>query len=312
MHVIITGATGQVGRHLVRLCRKAGVAHSIIGRGDADFSRGAELKIGPVLAAAREAAPGPGPCVLVNLAAYTDVEAAEAPENRALAAAINGAAPGALATACAAQGVALIHVSTDYVFPGTAPLGSLNAEDAVTGPLNVYGASKLAGEEAVARAGREQPEALAGAAGARAVVVRTSWVYSGPSEPGKDFVTTMVSLAERGVTPGVVADQWGRLTAASDLAAVLLALAEALVERHPLPALLHAAGGGNVATWCDVAREVFALRGKTRDAVAAVTTAEYPTRAQRPLNAALDTSLWRQSGLPELPAWQETLARVLR
>ncbi|HIW95467.1 MAG TPA: NAD(P)-dependent oxidoreductase [Candidatus Corynebacterium gallistercoris] len=288
MNVIVVGSGGQVGRALMRACPDA------IGLGRADLDLAGDFFL-------FSATPPPATLenpVVVNVAAFTAVDEAEYPDRQDELFAVNASAPGRLAQQCQAAGVPFIHVSTDYVFDGTLPEGQLNPVDAAVNPVNWYGRTKYAGE--------------VGTVGYGGHVVRTSWVYSGPNEPGRDFVTTMLDLADRGVDPGVVDDQYGRPTSAEVLAGGLLELAEHLAEGQEMPPRLHFAGGGDVTTWYGFAREVFSLAGHDPDRVSPVSTSDYPTRAPRPANTALDLCEWEKVGLTPPPAWQESLAAMLR
>lgn len=207
---------------------------------------------------------------IVNAAAYTAVDAAETPEGRAAAWAINVAGITALARIAAEYGITLIHVSSDYVFDGTA-MRAYTEEDPVA-PLSVYGQTKAAADYVVATVPRHY-------------VVRTSWVIG----DGRNFVSTMLSLAERGIDPAVVDDQRGRLTFTTDLARAIRYLAES-----PTPyGLYNVTGAGATRTWADVARSTFALAGHDPSRVTGVSTVDYFAKASgpvapRPGNSELD------------------------
>lgn len=209
---------------------------------------------------------------IINAAAYTAVDAAETPEGRRAAWAINATVVGQLAQIAADHQITLVHVSSDYVFDGASP-APYSEEDHVC-PLSVYGHSKAAGDLAVTTAPRHY-------------ILRTSWVVG----RGENFVSTMARLATSGVAPRVVDDQVGRLTFADDLA-------EAIEHVLRLPApygTYNLTGAGPATSWADIAREVFRLCGADPARVAGVTTAEYlagggapRTYAQRPANSVLD------------------------
>jgi dTDP-4-dehydrorhamnose reductase len=235
-----------------------------------------------------------GPNVIVNAAAYTNVDKAESEPEAAFA--LNRDGPAGLAEAAAAINAALVHVSTDYVFDGTS-LRAYRETDARS-PLGVYGASKAAGEDAVL------------AAHPRAIIVRASWVFS-PHRA--NFVKTMLRLGETRDELGVVADQQGRPTSATDLAGACLALA---VRSHASDA--NAAGVFHFAnaedtTWADFAAAIFdgaRERGRKPVRVKPITTADYPTPAKRPANSRLDTAKIQALGVAPRP-WRAALSDVL-
>lgn len=231
--------------------------------------------------------------VLVNAAAFTAVDQAEAePE---LAEAINGIGAGALAGAAAAMGIPIVQLSTDYVFDGT--LDRPYREDDPVTPLGVYGTSKLLGEQAVAD---ETPNH---------VILRTAWVYS---PFGKNFVKTMLRLAQSRDELGVVGDQRGGPTSALDLADGIIAIARNLVA-HPKEAdmrgVFHLTGTGT-ASWAQFASAIFecsALFGGPTARVRPIATAEYPTPAKRPANSVLDCTKVATIHGVALPSWRMSL-----
>ncbi len=211
--------------------------------------------------------------MLLNAAAYTAVDAAETDRERAFA--VNATGPGNLAAAAAAVGAGLIHVSTDYVFPGDADRPY--EIDDPTGPRSVYGASKLAGEQAVLDAHEH------------AHVVRTAWVYGAN---GSNFVRTMAKLEQSHPTVSVVDDQLGSPTWSADLATGLLELAEADVPGG----VLHATNAGST-TWYGLARAVFEELGTDPERVLPTTTAQFPRPAHRPAYSVLSPEAWAAAGL---------------
>ncbi|KAA5605009.1 dTDP-4-dehydrorhamnose reductase [Roseospira marina] len=285
--VLVTGATGQVGTELARAAWPAGLTPVMAGRETLDLSA-------PEAAATvvRDGAFS----LVVNPAAYTAVDAAETDE--ALAERVNGEGPRALAMACATAGIPLIQISTDYVFDGTK--AGPYVEDDPVAPLGAYGRSKLAGEVAV-RA--ECP---------RHVILRTAWVFSAH---GKNFVKTMLRLAAEKPELRVVADQHGCPTAAHDIARVVVEIARQIVldGRDDAWGTYHMAGAG-ATTWHGFAEAIVAAqaaRTGKRPPVHPITTAEFPTPAQRPANSVLDCGkLTRTFGLTPRP-WPDTLADVL-
>lgn len=282
--ILLLGGSGQVGQELRRLALPAGVTLTAPSRAEADIANAAA--IGDLVAASAWSA-------VINTAAWTAVDAAEDAVADAFAA--NALGPAILADSTRRRNIPLIHVSTDYVFDGTKP--SPYAEDDRTAPLGVYGASKLAGEDAV-RTGNPHH-----------VIVRTAWVYGGP---GKNFLSTMLRLAGERDTLKVVDDQRGTPTAARDLAGALAAIAlrDDLRERR---GIYHFANRGET-TWCGFAQAIFALsaaRGGPSPTVLPITTSEFPTPARRPANSRLDTSrIERDFGIVPRQ-WEDALAAVM-
>ncbi|WP_327149943.1 dTDP-4-dehydrorhamnose reductase [Nocardia sp. NBC_01329] len=270
--LLVTGAGGQVGRELLRLIPAIRA-----------FSR-AELDITD--RAAVESVVRPGDIVL-NCAAFTAVDRAESEPGAAFTG--NETGPAVLAAACARAGARLVHLSSDYVFPGTATSPYEPADP--TGPTTVYGRSKLAGERAV----RELcPQSH---------IVRTAWLYSGTDG---DFVATMRRLERERDTVSVVNDQIGSPTFAADLAAGLLELA----ARPAAPAVLHATNAGR-ASWFDLARAVFGGIGADPERVRPCTTAEFPRPAPRPAFSVLSGTAWHDAGLTPLRPWESALTEAL-
>ncbi|MDR2153467.1 MAG: dTDP-4-dehydrorhamnose reductase [Burkholderiaceae bacterium] len=238
------------------------------------------------------------PAVIVNAAAYTAVDKAESePE---LAARINAAAPDALAREAAACGALLVHYSTDYVFDGSgdAPW----SEDSAVGPLNVYGRTKLAGEEAIRRCGCAH------------LILRTSWVHGAH---GGNFARTMLRLGQERARLTVIDDQWGAPTAADLIADVTAHAIRQLRQRPQDGGTYHLAAGG-ATHWFGYAQYLFDLLRQARPAialkvseVAPIPTSAYPTPAARPHNSRLDTrKLQTVFGL-HLPPWQDGVSRLV-
>lgn len=284
MTILVTGGAGQLA---TALAQEGGDGVRRVGRPEFDFDRPDTL---------RRCMDAVRPELVVNAAAWTAVDAAETEPEAAMRANRDG--PEALARLCAAAGVLLIHVSTDYVFDGDK--GEPYVETDAPNPTGVYGATKLAGEEAVL------------AANPRSVVLRTSWVYSAA---GKNFVRTMLGAALKTDRLRVVADQKGCPTSARDLAAAILAVAARLRDgwRDEHGGVFHAAGEG-WTTWHGLAEAVFAAagaRGGRVPAVEAIRTADWPTPARRPPDSRLDCGkLLRVFGVRQ-PAWQDGVARVV-
>jgi dTDP-4-dehydrorhamnose reductase len=284
--ILVTGGSGQVGAALGAIGAAQGVR--VAGRPEFDFDR--PEGITDLLRAA-------APALVVNAAAYTAVDAAETEPEAAVRANRDG--PALLARFCAESGIPLIHISTDYVFDGSK--GAPYVETDPTHPTGVYGASKLAGEQAVL------------ALCPRAVVLRTSWVYAAS---GRNFVRTMLNAAAKTRRLRVVADQIGCPTAAPDLAAAILAIAARIREegwRAEFGGVFHACGTGSTS-WHGLACATFeaaARYGLEPPVVEAITTAEWPTPARRPADSRLDCArLKRVFGLA-LPPWPGSLSTIV-
>ncbi len=226
--------------------------------------------------------------VVINCAAYTNVDAAESDELRAHA--VNAVGPANIAQACARAGADFIHISTDYVFSGTSDRPY--EIDDETGPLSVYGRTKLAGEFAVLAA---MPDAH---------IVRTAWIYEGGD--GGDFVAVMRRLAAADGPVDVVSDQVGSPTYAADLVGALLEVAEGKI-REPI---LHAANGGEASRF-EQAQAVFEGVGADPARVRPVDSSRFPRPAPRPAYSALSSRLSAEAGLTPLRPWREALAAAL-
>ncbi len=281
----VTGARGQLGTDLIAAAAAAGIPATGSGSTELDITDAAAVRAA-LTAFALSA--GNDRAVVVNAAAYTAVDAAETHRDRAFA--VNESGARNIATSAAGLGLGVIHVSTDYVFPGDS--SRPYEVDDPTGPRSVYGASKLAGERAV----------LAVHPGAH--VVRTAWVYGAT---GGNFVKTMAALEASRDTVSVVDDQRGSPTWSADLAAGLVALAGGTAPAG----VLHATGGGET-TWCGLARAVFDELGADPDRVLATTTDQFPRPAPRPGYSVLSAAAWLEAGLPPLPGWREALAQAFR
>jgi dTDP-4-dehydrorhamnose reductase len=283
MRIAVTGSKGQVATSLIE---RAGANVEVVALGRPAF----DLSDRAVVVAGLEAA---RPHVVVNAAAYTAVDKAEAEEADAVR--VNGDGAGHVAEAAARLGVPLVHLSTDYVFDGT--LERAYREDDPTAPTGAYGRSKLAGEKAVTERCEDS------------VILRTAWVYS---PFGANFVRTMLRLNETRDEVGVVADQRGNPTSALDIADAVIAIA-ARMKGDASPALrgvFHMTGSGE-ATWADFAEAIFheaAARGRRQTKVKRIATADYPTPARRPANSRLDNEkLARVYGV-RLPEWRHSVA----
>lgn len=273
--LLVFGRTGQVARELARLAPKA----RFLGRDQADLSDPH---------ACADAIGGAG--AVINAAAYTAVDRAEAEPQ--LAHRINAEAPAAMARACRMRGIPFVHISSDYVFTGEG--NAPRREDDPTGPLNVYGASKLAGERAVLDQGGQ------------AAILRTSWVFSGH---GRNFLTTMLNLGASRDRLSIVDDQIGGPTPAADIAAALLRMVRMMQDDPAKAGIFHLSGAPDVS-WAGFAASIFEQAGLACR-VDPIPTADYPTPAKRPLNSRLDCSrIQREFGI-ERPDWRQAIGRIL-
>jgi dTDP-4-dehydrorhamnose reductase len=284
--LLVFGADGQLGQEISATAAAQGLALAAVSHRDADIADASA--VGAAIARA-------APQVVVNAAAYTKVDQAESAVAEAFRA--NEAGAGAVATACAAAKVPLIHISTDYVFDGTKS-GAYREDDPIA-PLGIYGRSKAAGETAV-RASLSQH-----------LILRTSWVYG---RYGANFLKTMLRLAKERDELTIVADQRGCPTGTADLAAAILRIAPRLGVGEPaLWGTYHFAGIG-VTTWHGFASEVVDAQARftgRRPRVAAITTAQYPTPARRPANSELDTSKFTATFGFRAAPWQERARSVV-
>lgn len=283
MRILVTGRDGQVAQALAEQAKDHELV--FVARPAFDLAQPATIEA----AVARIQ-----PELIVSAAAYTAVDKAESePE---LAMAINGDSPGVLARAGAKIGAPIIHLSTDYVFDGS--LDRPWREDDPTGPLGVYGATKLAGEQAVQ------------ASGANYAVLRLAWVYS---PFGNNFVKTMLRLAETRDALNVVEDQQGCPSSALDIAAAVLAVVARWQQDGASKGVYHFAGSGET-NWAEFATTIFAesaRRGGPSAMVTGIPTSGYPTPAKRPANSRLDCSRFAETFGYRAPAWQESLGVVL-
>jgi dTDP-4-dehydrorhamnose reductase len=287
MKLIVTGREGQVVRSLLeRAASQPDLEVVALGRPELDLAEPPTIE--PALVAAR-------PDVIVSAAAYTAVDKAE--DEPDLAMRINGEAPGVIGAAAARLGVPVIHLSTDYVFAGD--LDRPYVETDATGPQSVYGRTKLAGEQALAAALPQH------------IIMRTAWVYS---PFGKNFVKTMLTLAETKEVLGVVDDQLGNPTSAFDIADAILAIVAKW--RATVPGdfgLYHFAGTGDV-TWCGFAREIMthaAATGRPAARIDPITTQQFPTKAKRPANSRLNSERFVQTFGLGAHDWRRALEPVV-
>jgi dTDP-4-dehydrorhamnose reductase len=274
LRILLTGRDGQVGWELQKALAPLG---ELTALGPAELDLAHPERIRDLV---REAKPG----IIVNAAAYTAVDNAESERDAAFA--VNATAPGILAEETKRNGALLVHYSTDYVFDGAKPAPYVEEDE--PSPLNVYGASKLAGERAIA------------ASGCRHLILRTSWVY-GPR--GSNFYLTMLRLARERPELRVVDDQVGAPT--SSLA---IARATAQLLRRDALGLYHMCAAGET-TWCGFARAILARAGVATPVVA-IGTEDYPMPAKRPRNSRLDCSRLNATFGVALAPWEEQLSEV--
>lgn len=291
--ILVPGGRGQLGRSFAEHARGKAVTP---GRNELDIT-----DPGSIATALDRLAPE----VVINAAAYTDVDGAESDEEGATAINVDGAR--ALAAACRERGIRLIHVSTDYVFSGEVPGGGdpsiapgLQPHDP-TGPVTVYGRTKLAGERAVFEELQE------------ATVIRTSWLYTGAWRvidklPGSDFVATMIRLESERETLNVVNDQWGSPTYVSVFTnRILEMLAAEKVGQVDTRGNTHHLTDGGRATWFDLARTVFRYLGADPERVRPCTSDEFPRPAPRPKFSVLADTSWADLGFVPADDWSFSL-----
>lgn len=287
MRIAVTGKQGQVVSALLEQSPQAGVEIVAVGRPELDLADRASIR--RVLSEIK-------PDTIVSAAAYTAVDKAESEE--ALAFVVNAEGPTVIAEVAKELGVPVVHLSTDYVFPGDKQ--DAYVETDATGPVSAYGRSKLAGEVGVA------------AANPNHAILRTAWVYS---PFGANFVKTMLRLAETRDALNVVADQHGTPTSALDIADAVIAIAKRLSTDPDmkLRGVFHLTGSGE-ATWADFAEAIFAgLQAKSGKVVSVgrITTADYPAPARRPANSLLSNDKLKQIYGIVLPDWKESTRVVL-
>jgi dTDP-4-dehydrorhamnose reductase len=287
MRIALIGSRGMLARKVTEL---AGADHHLhaFSRPGFDISAGRQVR-GQLTRLA--------PDVIINCAAFTDVDGAETQEE--LAHRVNGAGPGHLADAARALDATLVHISSDYVFDGRKSEPYLETDPVA--PLSAYGRSKLAGEQAVLGAGL-----------ARFYIVRTSWLY-GPG--GRNFVETILRLARQQASLRVVDDQVGTPTYTGDLAAAILALIA--LPHHAAPAGIYHFCNAGECSWHGFATAIVsgarALGERLScEAIEPIPTTAYPTPALRPLNSRLDISKYQRATGRAVPPWQTSLAAYLR
>lgn len=276
MKILVTGESGQLGHDVCRELRRRGIEHRGLSSKELDIRDGAAVQ--RMLEEYR-------PDAVIHCAAYTQVDRAEEEPEQCFA--VNALGTRNIALACGAVGAKLLYISTDYVFPGTGE--RFYEPDDPTGPLSVYGRTKLEGEMAVKELLKNY------------FIVRISWVFG---LNGNNFIKTMLRLSETNDTVRVVADQIGSPTYTADLAPLLCDMIE--TEKY---GTYHATNEG-VCSWADLAVEVFRQAGKNTK-VQRISTAEYPTRAVRPLNSRMSKGKLAEQGFEPLPGWREAVRNYL-
>jgi dTDP-4-dehydrorhamnose reductase len=287
MRLLLVGGGGQLGTELRQSVLPQGVELVAPSRSELDLRE--PITIADVIAAEPWRA-------VINAAGYTDVDRAESEE--AVATAMNGAGPGRLAEETARRGIPLIHISTDYVFDGQK--GAPYVEDDAPAPLNAYGRSKLAGEHAVEMANPQH------------IILRTAWLYS---PYGKNFVRTILRLAEQRQELRIVADQRGCPTAACDLAKVCIdiTLTCLAASKQPRYGVYHCAGAGE-ATWFEFATAIVKLaaaRLGRSPTLVPIRTIDYPVAAVRPMDSRLECGGIRRAFGLTLRPWRAALAETI-
>lgn len=285
MKILITGSKGQLSRELQLALAGEGKVLAL-GHNVLDLAKPAQIRQQVRLLR---------PDLIINAAAYTAVDSAQTEREQAFA--VNAIGPGVLAEEAAALGVPLIHYSTDYVFDGRK--SEPYREDDQPSPLSVYGASKLAGEQAVLAAGGEH------------LVLRTSWVYS---SHGHNFLLTMQRLLQERDSLSVVADEIGAPTWAGTLATVTAELVRKWRNGSGGPSGLYHLTANGETSWygfaCSIA-EHLSQQGRLRARLEPIRSSDYPTAAQRPLNSRLNCTRLQHDWKIELPDWEDALHQCL-
>ena len=278
--ILVCGAGGQVGQ---ALCATPSI-HQVIGytSSDLDITDGSSVRL---------VCDDIKPAIIINAAAYTQVDAAE--RDPGLAFAVNRDGVISLAKACRDRTIPLLHISTDYVFDGDK--SGAWVETDLIGPLGVYGQSKADGENEL-RAILEEH-----------IILRTSWVFS---ETGNNFVKTMIRLGKERDVLGIVNDQYGCPTSARTIAEVLLRIADRYLSGQPLEWGIYHYCNSPATTWYYFAREIFKQAGYEDVKVDPILTNAYPTPAMRPKNSVLDCAKIERLGIEQV-CWKDELKRIL-
>ena len=277
MKILVTGVKGQLGYDTCRVLTARGIEHQGVDIDDFDITDA--NAVDAYITNYR-------PDAIIHCSAYTAVDRAE--DDAALCERVNAIGPANIAAAAVKVGAKMMQISTDYVFPGTGE--QFYCPDDATGPLSVYGKTKLMGEEAVRRATD------------RHFIVRISWVFG---KNGNNFVKTMLRLAQTKTDLNVVADQIGSPTYTYDLSHLLCDMI--VTEKY---GTYHATNEG-LCSWAEFAAEIMRQAGKSTE-IHPIPTSEYPTRAVRPLNSRMSKDKLVENGFARLPDWKDALARYLK
>jgi len=281
MRVLLFGGGGQVG-HALQACAPFGDQLVVVTRRDCDLTDADTLRM-----LVRHVRPD----VIVNAAAYTAVDKAESDRESCFA--VNATAPTVMAREAAVLGAKLVHYSTDYVFDGNKMTPYVEGDP--TGPRNVYGASKLAGEQGIAAAGGEF------------LILRTSWVYS---NHGANFLKTMLRLRAERPELRIVADQHGAPTSADAIADATVRILKGAATGHWVSGVCHMTAAG-ATTWYEFAKAIFARAVGSTPSLVPIATAEYPTPATRPANSVLSNDKFAATFGFRLPDWKHQLDAVM-
>lgn len=277
MRILVTGVEGQLGYDVCKELSARDIEYRGVDIADFDITNGP---------AVYSYIMGYCPDAVIHCSAWTMVDEAEAEPEKCWSVNVGGTRN--IAMACRDIGAKMMYISTDYVFPGTGE--QFHAPDDATGPLNIYGNTKLGGEQML----RELLD--------RFFIVRISWVFG---KNGNNFVKTMLRLAENRTEVGVVCDQIGSPTYTADLAPLLCDMI--VTGRY---GIYHATNEGT-CSWAEFAQEIFRIAGKTVT-VNPVLTQNYPTLAKRPLNSRMNKDKLEQMGFHRLPSWRDALKRYMK
>tara|TARA_B100001540_G_C15667325_1_gene578416 strand:+ start:130 stop:990 length:861 start_codon:yes stop_codon:yes gene_type:complete len=277
MKILVLGKNGQVARELNNFSNIISLGSEKINFLDLQNCQKEILKTDPD--------------IIINTAAYTDVEEAEIKKEKAMI--LNCDAPGLIAKIAEDKKIPFIHLSTDYVFGDNGEIPLKETDN--TKPLGVYGLSKLLGEEKIQHTN------------AQYLILRTSWIFS---KYKNNFLDTMIDLSKKRTTIKIVADQVGSPTEASDIAKICIFLSNILVKNKGIKGIYHYSGFPYVS-WADFARKIFDITN-SKIIVENISTSEYSSRVKRPLNSRLDCNRIKKEFNVDQPLWEKSLEKVLR